>query len=116
MTKNLKDLLEAKKKEYLKRIDALNPKYFVDEGVKTDELGFQHDIKTQWDWIESEIVSAFSLGQQSTLQEVEEAVLQDGWHETDCPAHSNQMQKESECNCLYSFIRTALSALKIKDK
>lgn len=72
MTKDLKGLLEAKKKEYLKRIDALNPKYFVAEGVKTDELGFQHDIKTQWDWIESEIVSAFSLGQQSTLQEVEE--------------------------------------------
>lgn len=27
------------------------------------------------------------------------------WHEVSCPAHSNQMQSEDKCNCLFSFAK-----------
>jgi hypothetical protein len=30
--------------------------------------------------------------------------IKEGWHEKQCPAHSNQMQKESDCVCLYGFV------------
>ena len=31
-----------------------------------------------------------------------------GWHEIDCPAHSNQMRPESECNCIYEYVLSSL--------
>lgn len=30
--------------------------------------------------------------------------VQKGWHEKDCPAHTNQMRSEKECTCLYGFV------------
>lgn len=39
------------------------------------------------------------------------------WHETSCPAHSNNMRPESECDCLLGAVNEDLVAAKqqIKD-
>lgn len=36
--------------------------------------------------------------------EFDELHCHKAWHETTCPAHTNNMRPESECDCLYSFI------------
>lgn len=32
-----------------------------------------------------------------------------GWHDIGCPAHSNQMMPEKECNCFYGFVHEKLT-------
>lgn len=36
-------------------------------------------------------------------------IMKKMWHEVDCPAHSNQMRPESECNCIFSHIEEELT-------
>lgn len=40
-----------------------------------------------------------------TYHATKEEILEGAWHEIDCPAHSNKMGKESDCDCLLSFIK-----------
>ena len=45
-----------------------------------------------------------SMGIQQKIDKVLEEYIKEMWHEINCPAHSNQMGKEEDCNCLYSFV------------
>lgn len=91
--KNLKDFLEHipwidtedGKKETTKLLIEL-----VRREMKEQETKIRKEIKSQ------------------LIKEIEENVVREGWHEMNCPAHSNQMGKEKECNCLYGFLLTLL--------
>lgn len=51
---------------------------------------------------------------EEALEMFDEFIYRKAWHETSCPAHSNNMRPEKECNCIYDFIRNeASSFLKI---
>ncbi len=38
------------------------------------------------------------------------------WHEKDCPAHSNNMRPEDECNCVYRAAKEGISLLLTEQK
>lgn len=41
---------------------------------------------------------------EAVLEGVKEHGTHKWWHELSCPAHSNQMQPEDECDCLYEAV------------
>ena len=63
-------------------------------------------------FIEELLHQATSKAREEERRRIKTNLIHNGWHETSCPAHSNNMGSESECDCLYSFV---LESLK-KDK
>ena len=47
---------------------------------------------------------------ENARREFEKLVVHKAWHESSCPAHSNQMRPENECNCIYDFIQDEIVA------
>ena len=45
---------------------------------------------------------------ESKLSKLSNKIDREAWHEANCPAHSNQMRPESECNCLFSYIKESV--------
>ena len=45
------------------------------------------------------------------LQAFKDEKLSQAWHEIDCPAHSNNMGREEDCHCSYSFLEATVDEL-----
>lgn len=58
-----------------------------------------------WDWYEKNLQQAIQEGHNTIAVKLSHV----GWHETGCPAHSINMQKESDCSCLLGFMVEAIN-------
>jgi hypothetical protein len=53
-------------------------------------------------------------GALEAIEEINETWTHKGWHESDCPAHTNQMRPESECVCSFGVVYEILDDMKRK--
>lgn len=93
-----------------KPMTTLEERYYhiVREAILDGHFNDTHGLR-------SVIAGLLELSKQETHKEIAEQFIHRGWHETNCPAHTNQMGKEEDCDCIFSFILELLTPPKKPD-
>ena len=89
-------------------MDKKRKKYIERQGY-ADRFFSNSEGQTRSKFLE-ELDKALSQ-QKKEFEKLAKGVLNQGWHEIGCPAHTDQMQAEKECDCLYGFMRRKLAKL-----